>query len=345
MQNARPLIRFALVALTLFATGRPVLAEAIKVFILAGQSNMEGKAKMSLLEYQAQQPGTSERFAAYRTLDGKWRERDDVRIQFLERGGPLTVGYGSPQCIGLELAFGWTVGDQIKEPVLLIKAAWGGRSLWRDFRPPSAGLPAEATLAKMLADEQKRKPATTMDDIRSGFGGSYRDMVTEVNRGVADVARHFPGHTPADCQFAGFIWLQGWNDMINPAYTAEYETNMVKFIRDVRQEFHAPTLPFVIAQMGIDGTNASAGIRTFRAVQAAAAAWPEFVGNVALVKAEAYWDYEAAAVFKKGWRENLAEWNKVGSDYPYHYLGSPKTLCGIGQACAEAVLRLQKSQR
>jgi len=30
----------------------------VKVFILAGQSNMVGKAKMSLLEYQAGQPET-----------------------------------------------------------------------------------------------------------------------------------------------------------------------------------------------------------------------------------------------------------------------------------------------
>jgi len=30
----------------------------VKVFILAGQSNMEGKAKMSLLEYQAEKPET-----------------------------------------------------------------------------------------------------------------------------------------------------------------------------------------------------------------------------------------------------------------------------------------------
>ena len=50
---------------------------------------------------------------------------------------------------------------------------------------------------------------------------------------------------------------------------------------------------------------------------------------------------EAEAVFKKGWRENLDEWNKVGSDYPYHYLGSPKTMFKIGRALGEAVLSLQ----
>ena len=33
----------------------------VKVFILAGQSNMEGKAKVSLWDYQASQPATADR--------------------------------------------------------------------------------------------------------------------------------------------------------------------------------------------------------------------------------------------------------------------------------------------
>jgi len=47
------------------------------VFILAGQSNMEGKAKLSLLEYQAKQPATADQFKHLRAGDG-WAERDDV---------------------------------------------------------------------------------------------------------------------------------------------------------------------------------------------------------------------------------------------------------------------------
>jgi alpha-galactosidase len=31
------------------------------------------------------------------------------------------------------------VGDHFDEPVLLVKVAWGGKSLAVDFRPPSAG--------------------------------------------------------------------------------------------------------------------------------------------------------------------------------------------------------------
>src|SRR5688500_7242864 len=57
-------------------------AKPVKIFILAGQSNMEGKAKLSLCEYQAQQPATAELFKHWRQGD-KWIERDDVWIKFL----------------------------------------------------------------------------------------------------------------------------------------------------------------------------------------------------------------------------------------------------------------------
>lgn len=316
----------------------------VKVFILAGQSNMEGKAKMSLLEYQVAQPATRPLFEKFQK-DGKWAERDDVWIKFLERKGPLTAGYGSPKCIGPELQFGWTVGDRYDEPVLLIKTAWGGRSLWRDFRPPSAGFPAAAALEKMLADARKKKPETTLDDIKKSFGASYREMLAEVSGTLGDLRKHFPALDGRATELAAFIWFQGWNDMISASYTAEYTTNLVHFIRDVRKDFRAPKLPFVIAQMGVDGTNAGKNIATFKAAQAAVMDFPEFKGNVALVKTDVLWDYEAEAVFKKGWRENIDEWNKVGSDYPYHYLGSAKGLCRIGQACAEAALELRGERK
>src|SRR5205823_8104428 len=131
-------------------------AKPLRVFILAGQSNMEGHAKVSLLEYQIKQPATHDTFA-HLQKDGKWIERDDVWIKFLDRKGKLTVGYGSPRCIGPELEFGTVVGDRYAEQVLLIKTAWGGRSLVRDFRSPSAGLPPSAVLEKMLADQKKQK--------------------------------------------------------------------------------------------------------------------------------------------------------------------------------------------
>src|ERR1051325_796027 len=79
--------------------------KAVKVFILAGQSNMEGKAPNSLLDFQPADPQTKDLFQHLRK-DGKWIVRDDVFIKFLERKGPLTIGYGSPNRTGMELEFG-----------------------------------------------------------------------------------------------------------------------------------------------------------------------------------------------------------------------------------------------
>ena len=312
----------------------------VKVYILAGQSNMEGKAKVSVLEYQVRQSATHELYK-HLQKDGKWVERDDVWIKFLGEKGRLTVGYGSPKCIGPELGFGMVVGDHYPEQVLIIKTAWGGRSLYRDFRPPSAGLPSAAILDKMLADLQKGKPDATLDDAKKPFGATYRAMLDEVNGTLADLKTHFPDYADQKYDLAGIVWFQGWNDMIDSKATAEYTANLTHLIKDVRKDLKAPMLPFVVGQMGIDGKNAGEHMQRFRAAQAAVLEVPEFTGNVALVTTDAFWDTDAEAIYKKGWRENLAEWNKVGSDYPYHYLGSPRTMLQIGHAFGKAMLELR----
>jgi len=332
-----------LIALALLGFALAALADEpkpqVKVFILAGQSNMEGKAKLSLLEYQAKQPATKDLFAHFRK-DDKWIERDDVWIKFLDRHGKLTVGYGSPNCIGPELEFGRVVGEKYQQPVLLIKTAWGGRSLYRDFRSPIAGLPPQAVLDAMLAEAQKKKPETTLDDIKQPFGASYREMLSEVNETLANLKTLFPDYDGRGYELAGLAWFQGWNDMINASYTAEYAENLAHFIRDVRRDLKSPKLPVVVAEMGVDGLKPSENIRKFKAAQAAITEVAEFKGNVALIKTDVFWDLEAEAVFKKGWREHLDEWNTVGSDYPFHYLGSAKTFCKIGHALAEAAIEL-----
>lgn len=315
----------------------------IRVFVLAGQSNMEGKAKVSLLESQASRPATRDLFRHLRNENG-WLERDDVRVKFFDRQGKLTVGFGSPKCIGPELGFGHVVGDRYEEPVLLIKTAWGGRSLSRDFRSPSAGLPPQVALDKLLADQRRKKPDTTLDDVKGQFGASYRAMLDEVNRTLADPKAQFPESDEKDYELAGFVWFQGWNDMISAESTAEYAANLAHFIRDVRKDLKAPQLPFVIGQMGVDGDHPGENVRRFKAAQAAVLENDEFRGNVALLKTDAFWDTEAEAVFRKGWREHIDEWNMVGSDYPYHYLGSARTMLAIGQAFGKAMLELRKDQ-
>jgi hypothetical protein len=319
------------------AADRPV-----KVFILAGDSNMAGRAKVSVLKYQANRADTKKR---YRHLlhNGKWVVRKDVWIKNFHQKGNLTVGFGQgPDRFGPELEFGHVVGDYFDEQVLLIKTCWGGHDLCRDFRSPSSGLPPREVLEQMRKELQKAKASATLGDVEKSYGATYREMLTEVRETLANLGKHFPGYQGQGFTIAGFVWFSGWSDMVN--YNPFYAEHLAHFIRDLRGEFKTPSLPFVIGQMGVNGiSDPGTNDSNFRAAQAAVAQLPEFKGNVKLVATDPFWDHEAHALYKKGWQNHRGEWDKVGSDAPYHYLGSAKTFCAIGKAFGEAMIELHRS--
>ena len=341
-----------IVAVLLLTT--PACAESpVRVFILAGQSNMEGKAPNALLDHQATDAKTKDLFAHLRK-DDKWIVRDDVFIKFLDRKGPLTVGYGSPGRTGVELEFGTAMGNHFEEPVILIKSAWGGHALYKQFRSPSAGFPADAVLQKELDQAQanvkknneknkKNDPLPTLDDIKKGYGVSYRNMMAEVKDVMDNSGTLFPalkGKTP---ELAGFVWFQGWNDQYGAEN--EYESNMKHFIKDVRKDLNAPKLPFVIAAMGQNGSKPATGaMLTIQKAQLAMNDVPEFAGNVKTIRTDVLVDKAAEELFPT-WKENKEKWDKVGGDFPYHYLGSAIWFNRIGKSMGDAMLELLKSQK
>jgi alpha-galactosidase len=324
-------------------------AKPVKVFILAGQSNMEGKAPNTLLDYQAEAPETKDLFKHLRK-DGKWIARDDVFIKYLDRKGPLTIGYGSPGRTGAELEFGWMMGDHFDEPVLLIKAAWGGHSLVKLFRSPSAGLPSDEKLQAELAaaqdrvkkDNEKNKKndsLPTMEDIKKPYGSSYRKMLAEVKEMFDNYETMFPELKGRKLELAGFVWFQGWNDMYGGAEN-EYASNMKHFIKDVRKDLGAPNLPFVIAAMGQNGSTPAAGaMLTVREAQMSMNDVPEFKGNVKAFRTDVLVDKAAEAVYPN-WRKDIEKWKTVGGDFGYHYMGSAIWFMRIGHAMGESMIEL-----
>ena len=314
-------------------------AGAVKVFILAGQSNMEGKGQMKLAEVQSEAPEFRD-FYRHLKKDGKWIVREDVWINFLERRGNLTVGFGSPGCIGPELEFGTAMGDLFEEPVLLIKTAWGGRSLGRDFLPPSARQPSDEELRSIVEKENanpKKKSDVGLEDVRARYGKSYREMMTEIRTTIAELGTRFPGAKGRAVELCGFVWFQGWNDHITPAFADSYAANLECFIRDVRKDLKTPKLPFVIGQMGQNGFKpAEGGMKKVKDAQASMEAVADFRGTVKVVATDQYWDADADKLIAT-WRQNREAWDKVGSDFAYHYLGSVRTFCRIGRGFGEAM--------
>ena len=290
--------------------------KSVKVFILAGQSNMEGHAKIETFDYIGDDPATVALLKQMRGDDGKPRVCDHAWISYLtgsgdnngEGSGKLTAGFGSRRNpledggkIGPEFTLGLTMDKAIKEPVLLIKTAWGGKSLYYDFRPPSAGV-------------YPRSP----DDIaknrnpESGSGHYYRLMVEHVKKVLADAKRVCPAYdATAGYEIAGFVWLQGWNDAVDrnvyPVLPkdskenryAKYSEWLADFIRDVRKDFGAPKMPFVIGVMGVGGKNIKADAVAFREAMTAPALLPEFKGNVVAVPTAPFWSEELGAIADK----------------------------------------------
>jgi hypothetical protein len=301
-------------------------SKPLKVFILAGQSNMQGHAHVRTFEAMELNPTAAAILPEMQSAEGTPRVCEQVWISSLgsaeeERVGRLTAGFGAAQGgpkIGPEFTFGIYLEKSLREPILIIKTAWGGKSLHTDFRPPSAG-PYKFTPAQLdnLKKQGKDIEAITAEREKAS-GHYYRQMISHVKHVLADIKRVYPDYDPQQgYELAGFVWFQGWNDMVDsgvyptrgePGGYDDYSALLAQFIRDVRRDLSAPKLPFVIGVMGVGGPTDKYGAdeqryksthQNFRDAMAAPAGLPEFQGNVANVLTENYWDLEATALRAK----------------------------------------------
>ncbi|MBN2137195.1 MAG: hypothetical protein JW720_05265 [Sedimentisphaerales bacterium] len=292
------------------AAGKP-----LKVFILAGQSNMEGNVNVSTFDFMADDPNTAPLLKEMVGPDGKPVVCDHAWISYLtgdnnfEITGKLTAGYGSMwgldpkkpgDKIGPEFTFGVYMSKAVKKPFLIIKTAWGGKSLRTDFRPPSAGPYVlndyERSQFKQRADELEKYKT----DKAKATGIYYRLMIEHVKKVLADIKRVVPDYDPKQgYELAGFLWFQGWNDYCDgwgypdkPGKYDDYSQLMAQFIRDVRKDLSAPKMPFVIGVLGVGGIaqDDKSAMAVFRQAQAAPASLPEFRGSVTAVPTAPFWD-------------------------------------------------------
>ena len=330
-------MRSVLVSLALLVAANPGVALAaeqgahvggkgtrpVKVFVLAGQSNMEGQAVADLdgrdynegrgtLNFLLSDPAKAARFGHLRDAQGKWVVRDDVWVRYRrEHGpllsGPLTVGcsvYGDGHHFGPELQFGHVLGDYFTNQVLLIKTAWGGKSLFKDFRPPSSG---------------------------GEVGPYYRKMLAEIHEALANLATDFPGYESGGYELAGFVWYQGWNDGCEPQTAVpQYEANLVNLIKDLHRDLDAPHLPIVVGELTGPWVQAPGEWATLRRAQAAAAAHPDFKGNVLFVETHDF-------VRKPE--------DSPNPGHGHHEFGNAETYFLVGDALGQGMIKLLSGER
>ena len=203
------------------------------------------------------------------------------------------------------------LGDSLlgcDEPILLLKTAWGGRNLAFDFRPPSSGKGNYSGIKPMH------------------YGWEYRQMITDI---LDTLNNHLPSIVPGynddiGYELAGFVWFQGWNDMLDWGMVAEYEYNLANLIRDVREDLEAHNMPFIIGELGMGGIDPEGRrILAMRKAERGVALQDEFRNSTLFVPTAQY-----------------AVNNGTTYNGDYHYNGRADTYCHIGHAFGEAMLQL-----
>jgi len=301
------------------AFGKP-----LKVYILAGQSNMQGSAHQSTFAAIGDDPQSAPLLKEILDQNGEpvVCENSWVAYQTTRGGadttlrGKVKVGYGfDDERIGPEFGFGIHLDGALKEPVLIIKTAWGGKSLAVDFRPPSAG--------PYLPSKREKEGGNVPDE--KVVGHYYREMmgfVRETLKGGASIRKVVPDYDDkAGYELAGFVWFQGWNDMCNRHHIEQYTGNMIHFISDVRRELEQPKLPFIVGVLGVYGTDPDSRrfdkglpVTDFRKTQFAAVAEydakvaPEYRGKVIAVDSGPFYELALSEIYWK--RRMTGEWKR-----------------------------------
>ena len=292
-------------------------AAPLKVYLMAGQSNMQGYCAVHTFPQIEADPATRSIHQKMVNPDGTPRIIENVWISTSgcakdESPGKLTAGYGAGKGdrIGPELTFGIYMQEHVKEPVLLIKTAWGGKSLARDFRPPGAGIhPLHVRALEELRKENK-DTAELDKEYAEGHGKYYRMMIDHARSVLGDITKVYPDYDAAEGYvLKGFVWFQGENDFGGDSYPDagkpggfdEYSRLLACLIRDVRKDLKAPEMKAVIGVLGFNGELETERyrqiepqhipwLRDFRKAMAAPADLPEFKGTVAAVRTEEFWE-------------------------------------------------------
>lgn len=336
-------------------------AKPLKVFILAGQSNMDGQADIRTIDFLGEDKNPA-RAALLKTFkpDGKtFVTRDDVWVASGSIYEKLQTGFGGRRdysklgtCIGPEYAFGYYMGEALAEQVLLIKYGPGGTSLLSSWRPPSAGPTGDAKADAAELDQ------ATVDKWFGGHGGKvigcqYRFLVNYAHETLDNLKKHFPAYNEKEgYEIAGFVWFQGYNDL--GCKKEDYGNALVALIKDLRTEFKAPNMRAVVGVLGVNGVNNEGGKQEgVRGGQRFINTVAELKGNARAIESAPLLSKEVVDLMTIGWLnkdrdektnpitpEERALLGRATSNKGFHYFGEGRFFILLGKAFADTMLEL-----
>lgn len=320
----------------------------LKIFILAGQSNMVGFGKVDVgadmtkprrtphilggagslramvnndpMAYGYLVSGTKN--VTY-TLEGvtktypDWVSRDDVWVSSWDSGdiGKATELRNGPLTVGF--------GSEKVLPYGYIGPEFGFGHLVGNGLTDKVLLIKTSWGGKSLAVDF-RPPSS------GGITGPYyTEILAKVRTVLADVKRYYPAYDGRGFEIAGLGWHQGWNDRINDAFVAEYEVNLANLIRDLRKDLKLPAMAVVIGNTGManaDGDPRAVKLIVAQGNVADPKKYPEFAGTVTTVDTRPF-HYPL---------------NSPEIDFVHHWNYNGESYFQIGESMGNAMMKLLK---
>lgn len=259
---------------------------------------------------------------------GQWVSRDDVYYKgVIAAAGSRWLSADSGK-IGPELGFGHIVGNHHEEPVLILKASQGNRSLGWDFLPPGS---KQYEFEGKIYAGYKQSPDTwdkgsKPKPINWYAGKQYDDCFGAAEEVLENFDQNFPHWKGRGFVIKGFAWWQGDKDRYNSGHANQYEKNLVHLINTLRNQFKAPDAKFVIGTLGqtkkdTSHANEKLILDAQLAVDGQSNKYPQFKGNVTTV-----------------YTHPLSQGGASNS----HYNGNAQTYMDIGLAMGESMIKLIK---
>ena len=223
---------FILLFLSFAGVSLGQIPKKTKVFILAGQSNMDGRGEASKLSEAEMKLLANASKKIHFVYKGTVGEGNPIRyngaLDFTNPWNFVKQKFRVKKCFGPELFFGFElVKNHPKHDYLFIKRSQGGTSLYGAWNP-------NWSVKKASFFNEQDKPKL------------YKDFINLVDAELAK--RH-----PDSYEIIGMLWVQGETDSNTsngPTAADTYQENLENLINSVRGHYNIPDLPFLILGVG-----------------------------------------------------------------------------------------------
>lgn len=210
------------------------------VIILAGQSNAVGVGHVQYLPKHFSPEKIREFKAGYPRIPINYFSHDKKSGGFV----PTEMGCTelSKDTLGPEVGMAERLTEALpEENIFIVKCAYGGTALWRDWLSPSGGAEYDPTAD---ADQTPDVLASIAHGEPLRAGWCYNELVKLTRESLATLEAE--GYRPV---IRGFCWMQGEGDADVPAHAEGYSARYDALLRD----FSAAFSPYMEGCIFADG--------------------------------------------------------------------------------------------